>query len=60
MATSSGDAVPGPKTMRLRYAGTCRACGAALAAGTTGVYDRSTKSVTCVQCPAPGPLETAP
>ncbi|NTW38511.1 MAG: NERD domain-containing protein [Cellulomonadaceae bacterium] len=46
--------------MRLRYAGTCRACGAALAAGTTGVYDRSTKSVTCVQCPAPGPLETAP
>lgn len=60
MATSSGEAVPGPKTMRLRYAGTCRACGTALAAGTTAVYDRSTRSVTCVRCPAPAPPPTAP
>lgn len=60
MATGGGEAVPGPKTMRLRYAGTCRACGMSLAVGTTGVYDRSTKSVSCVQCPAPAPLETAP
>lgn len=37
--------------MRLRYAGTCRACGADLAAGTTAIYDRVVKSVHCVDCP---------
>ena len=37
--------------MRLRYAGTCSLCGAPLDAGATADYDRSTKSVHCVQCP---------
>lgn len=40
------------KFMRLRYAGNCRACGAGLDAGTQAVYDRSTKTVTCLSCPA--------
>ncbi len=38
------------KTMRLRYAGRCRLCAAALAAGTTAVYDRATRTVRCVAC----------
>ena len=41
------------KTMRLRYGGTCRSCGAALAAGTTAVYERATRTVVCVSCVAP-------
>ncbi|MET0989422.1 MAG: nuclease-related domain-containing protein [Glaciihabitans sp.] len=43
-----------PRQMRLRYAGTCIKCRAALAAGTQAVYDSSTKTVTCVQCPPIG------
>jgi hypothetical protein len=39
------------KTMRLRYAGSCRLCGTQLAAGETAVYERATKTVRCVQCP---------
>ena len=38
--------------MNLRYAGTCRACGQALAAGTRAVYDSATRTVSCVQCPS--------
>jgi hypothetical protein len=49
--------------MRLRYAGTCRECNAALAAGTTATYDRTTKSVTCSACatstPTTEPAERA-
>jgi hypothetical protein len=37
--------------MRLRYAGTCRSCGAALEAGTTAVYERTAKTVVCLVCP---------
>lgn len=37
--------------MRLRYAGTCVRCGAALAAGTTADYDAASKTVACVECP---------
>ncbi len=40
--------------MRLRYAGTCRECGASLAAGAVAVYDASSKTVACVECPAGG------
>lgn len=39
------------KTMRLRYPGRCRQCGADLTAGTTAVYDRDSKTVCCVRCP---------
>lgn len=36
--------------MRLRYAGTCRACGLGLDAGTRAVYGGSTKSVQGLSC----------
>ncbi|MGI8666004.1 MAG: nuclease-related domain-containing protein [Jatrophihabitans sp.] len=38
------------KRMRLRYAGTCRACGAAIAAGQQAIYLRATKQVACLSC----------
>jgi len=59
MVTGSSEAELGPKAMRLRYAGKCRACGAALPAGVTAVYDRSAKQVSCVDCP-PTLVEAAP
>ena len=39
--------------MRLRYAGSCRLCGAQLDARVTAVYERSSKTVRCVTCSAP-------
>jgi hypothetical protein len=33
--------------MELRYAGTCKVCGAAIAAGALGYWDQAAKSVTC-------------
>lgn len=50
------------KRMRLRYAGTCRECGAAVPAGATAVYERESKTVVCLVCsdaPAPAPHEEA-
>ena len=38
--------------MRLRYAGTCYECGTALSPGTETIYDRTTKTVHCVECPS--------
>jgi ribosomal protein L15 len=38
--------------MRLRYAGTCRLCGTELPARTEAIYERTTKTVRCVECPA--------
>ena len=43
-------AIP-PRLMRLRYAGRCIRCRAALAAGSQALYDGSTKTVACVSCP---------
>lgn len=40
------------KRMRLRYAGTCRLCGAALPTGTDAIYERHSKTVRCVTCEA--------
>lgn len=37
------------KRMRLRFAGTCRVCGVELAARTAAVYERSTKTVRCLE-----------
>jgi len=45
-----GAAQPTTKVVRLRYAGTCRDCGAQLEAGITAVYDRRTKTVQCPPC----------
>ena len=42
--------VPDEKRMRLRYAGTCRLCAEPLPAGTDAVYERSTKTVRCIDC----------
>ncbi|WP_245734772.1 nuclease-related domain-containing protein [Nocardioides exalbidus] len=39
---------PAEKQMRLRYAGTCRICDAALPAKTEAVYERETKTIRCV------------
>jgi Nuclease-related domain len=36
------------KVMRLRYAGTCRVCGAGIAQKTEAVYERATKTVRCL------------
>lgn len=36
--------------IRLRYAGTCSVCGAALAASTKAHWDKATKTVTCLEC----------
>jgi hypothetical protein len=44
---------PPPKTMRLRYPGHCVVCGIELSVGAIAVYSSSTKSVTCLVCPAP-------
>ncbi len=46
----TGDSPPVEKRMRLRYAGTCRVCGAELAAKVEAVYERTTKTVRCVEC----------
>ncbi|MDQ7878494.1 nuclease-related domain-containing protein [Microbacterium sp. QXD-8] len=43
---------PDDKRMRLRYAGTCRLCGQALAAGVEAIYEREMKTVRCIDCTA--------
>lgn len=46
-----GGPLPGSgKRMRLRYAGTCRSCGAALEARDTAVYEPDSKTVVCLVC----------
>ncbi len=40
----------GPREMRLRYAGRCRACAADLQRGTRAIYDPGTRTVTCLTC----------
>lgn len=46
------DEVVDDKRMRLRYAGVCRLCGAGLPARADAIYERGTKTVRCVECPA--------
>jgi hypothetical protein len=38
------------KQMRLRYAGVCRVCDAELAARVDAIYERSTRTVRCLDC----------
>lgn len=45
------------KRMKLRYAGACRLCGTELPAGTDAIYERSTKTVHCVECPTAASVE---
>jgi hypothetical protein len=57
---SMNDAVtPDEKRMRLRYAGACRLCGVALPAKTEAIYERSTKTVRCLDHDASVPERTA-
>jgi hypothetical protein len=64
--TSADPDRPADRTLRLRYAGTCRTCGAPLAAGVTARYERSTRTVRCLPCvaadepTAAGPAEAVP
>lgn len=46
------------KRLRLRYAGVCILCGAELAIGAEALYDKGTKTVRCVVCPAVGRVES--
>lgn len=39
------------KRMKLRYAGTCRLCGAELPARQEAIYERASKTVRCFDCP---------
>jgi hypothetical protein len=41
------------RPMHLRYDGRCRLCGTALPAGTFAVYERSLRTVRCVECESP-------
>ena len=41
---------PAGKRMRLRYAGTCRECGARLDAGQHAAYFRAEKAIECLSC----------
>lgn len=40
------------KRMKLRYAGACRLCDTELPAHTDAIYERTIKTVRCVECPA--------
>jgi hypothetical protein len=52
---------PEPKRLRLRYAGTCVACGVALPQGAQALYHAASKTVRCVTCPGePAITEPAP
>lgn len=47
------------KRMKLRYAGICRLCGTGLPARTDAIYERSTKTVRCIECHSPPADATA-
>lgn len=46
--------------IRLRFPGTCRICGVALAKGEEAVHDRATRAVTCLGCHAEATVEAPP
>lgn len=54
----TGELGPDDKAMKLRYAGTCRLCGAELAAGIPAIYERASRTVRCVQCAADNTVAT--
>ena len=43
------------KRMKLRYAGACRLCGTELTRRADAIYERTSKTVRCVECP-PSPI----
>lgn len=71
MASSSVDPAPEPmdewaaekandKRMKLRYASVCRLCRAELPARAAAIYERTTKTVRCIECPTEEPAAAAP
>lgn len=48
------------KRMKLRYAGVCRLCGVAIAARVEAIYERTLKTVRCIQCPDPANSPAGP
>jgi hypothetical protein len=50
MSIPDGEADTEVTVMRLRYAGTCAGCGAAVAAGTRAGYLRASRTVRCLAC----------
>lgn len=46
----TAESMPDEKRMRLRYAGTCRLCFAELPAKAEAIYERTTKTVRCLDC----------
>ncbi|MEO5965068.1 MAG: nuclease-related domain-containing protein, partial [Candidatus Limnocylindrales bacterium] len=42
---------------RVRYDGVCAKCGIPLAKGTPAVWDRASRTIRCIECPAPQPLQ---
>lgn len=48
---------PPDKRMKLRYAGACRLCERKLPAKADAIYERSTKTVRCVECPTAPPVD---
>ena len=58
--TDATPAEPRERELRLRYAGDCRDCGTALAAGTRARWDPGSRSIRCLACPTPRPLPDEP
>jgi len=54
VSTGEVAAIGDDKRMKLRYAGSCRECGTPLPAGTRAVYERASRTVRCLDCPADG------
>jgi hypothetical protein len=51
------DSGQGEKRLRLRYPGTCRACGTALPGEAEATYERATKTIRCATHELSGPLQ---
>lgn len=51
----AGDGGALGRSIVLRYAGICVACGAVLAKGSSARWDRQAKTATCLVCPSGGP-----
>jgi hypothetical protein len=58
--TAGERSVEAVKTMRLRYAGACEACGREVAKGERAHYLRDARSVRCLDCGVPADPDPAP
>ncbi len=58
--TDATPAEPRERELWLRYAGDCRHCGTALAAGTRARWDPDTRTIRCLACPTTRSLPCGP